>query len=98
MPEKRHERKAMQLENFLHLFKNQIYPKSNDSTKITIVDFCSGGGHLGILLAYMFRNCIVKLVENKEESLEIALSRISKLKLDNCFVYKVINEITHQLL
>jgi hypothetical protein len=36
----------------------------------------------------MLPNCLVKLVENKEESLEFAISRISSLKLKNCLVYK----------
>ena len=34
-------------------------------------------------------DCVVKLVENKEESLEMALSRLNKLKLKNCYIYKV---------
>ena len=56
---------------------------------MTVVDFCSGGGHLGILIAYMFPDCIVKLVENKEESLNMAIKRIAKLQLKNCLLYKV---------
>lgn len=47
-----------------------------------------GGGHLGILLAYMFPDCLVKLVENKEESLKVAIQRITNLKLKNCLLYK----------
>ena len=31
----------------------------------TIVDFCSGGGHLGLLLAHLLPNCTVHMVENK---------------------------------
>lgn len=60
-----------------------------------IVDFCSGGGHLGILIAYLFPKCIVKLVENKEESLDMAIKRITELKLKNVLLYKVKFSINH---
>ncbi len=36
----------------------------------------------------MFPDCIVKLVENKEESLEFAIKRINELNLQNCIIYK----------
>ncbi|XP_012535209.1 glutathione S-transferase C-terminal domain-containing protein homolog [Monomorium pharaonis] len=49
----------------------------------TIVDFCSGGGHLGILMAYLLPRCTVILLENKEESLNRAKERVRKLKLTN---------------
>ncbi len=87
LPWKRIERKCQQLENFLFTFKSQIYTEKQSSK--TIVDFCSGGGHLGILIAYMFPKCTVKLVENKEESLRMATKRIAQLKLTNCLLYKV---------
>ena len=95
LPDKRIERKCQQLENFLFTFKTQIYPKYKTNNKdqkylLTLVDFCSGGGHLGILIAYMFPDCLVKLVENKEESLQGAIQRINKLGLKNCLFYKVI--------
>jgi len=53
------------------------------------LDFCSGGGHLGIFLAYMFPDCQFKMIENKEESHELAIKRISMLGIRNCHVYKV---------
>ncbi|XP_011161043.1 glutathione S-transferase C-terminal domain-containing protein homolog [Solenopsis invicta] len=49
----------------------------------TIVDFCSGSGHLGILVAYLLPRCTVILLENKEESLNRAKERVRKLKLTN---------------
>lgn len=93
LPLKRIERKCQQLENFLYAFKTQIYPKykkyENKEYLLTLVDFCSGGGHLGILIAYMFPDCLVKLVENKEESLQVAIQRLTNLNLKNCLLYKV---------
>lgn len=49
----------------------------------TIVDFCSGSGHLGILIAYLLPRCTVILLENKEESLNRAKKRVQRLKLTN---------------
>ena len=48
-----------------------------------VVDFCSGGGHLGILLAYLLPRCHVIMVDNKEESIRNARQRVAQLKLDN---------------
>ncbi|KAL5012843.1 hypothetical protein ScPMuIL_011394 [Solemya velum] len=53
-----------------------------------IVDFCSGGGHLGIITAYLLPRCHVYLIENKEESLMRAKCRVDKLKLTNVTLYQ----------
>lgn len=53
-----------------------------------IVDFCSGGGHLGILAAYLLPYCTVVLLENKEESLNRAKARVKKLELSNVRFYQ----------
>nr|XP_054754671.1 glutathione S-transferase C-terminal domain-containing protein-like [Lytechinus pictus] len=52
-----------------------------------ILDFCSGGGHLGIALAYCLPDCRVIMIENKEESLRRALGRVQTLKLQNVTIY-----------
>jgi len=44
-----------------------------------VVDFCSGGGHLAILLAHLMPEADVYLVENKEDSLRRAAARIREL-------------------
>ena len=48
-----------------------------------IVDFCSGTGHLGILLAYLLPKCQIYLLENKEESILRAMNRVKELGLEN---------------
>uniref|UniRef100_A0A2M4ANG2 Putative glutathione s-transferase c-terminal domain-containing-containing protein n=1 Tax=Anopheles triannulatus TaxID=58253 RepID=A0A2M4ANG2_9DIPT len=48
-----------------------------------IVDFCSGTGHLGILIAYLLPRCKVYLLENKEESQQRARERVARLGLSN---------------
>ncbi|KAG9344134.1 hypothetical protein JZ751_012616 [Albula glossodonta] len=48
-----------------------------------VVDFCSGGGHVGIALAHTLPKCQVLLIENKEESLVRAESRCTELGLGN---------------
>lgn len=77
LPTTRLKRKFEQLEN---LCKPVIkLAKPGD----IIVDFCSGSGHLGILIAYLLPDCSVILLENKEESLNRAKERTKKLKLTN---------------
>lgn len=48
-----------------------------------VVDFCSGGGHLGIILAYLLPRCHVVMVDNKEESVRNARRRVAQLMLNN---------------
>lgn len=48
-----------------------------------IVDFCSGAGHLGILIATLRPDCRIFLLENKEESLMRAKHRVERLGLRN---------------
>lgn len=82
VPEKRTSRKCQQLENLVTAVQAVAKPGS------AIVDFCSGGGHLGIALAYLLPNCQVYLVENKEESLLKVCSRLKALGLTNVTLYQ----------
>lgn len=60
----------------------------NSDRRFQIVDFCSGGGHVGILLAWLLPECDVILVENKQESLRRAQKRISGIGLSNVFCFQ----------
>ncbi|XP_018409985.1 PREDICTED: glutathione S-transferase C-terminal domain-containing protein [Nanorana parkeri] len=77
LPSDRVVRKQQQLNNLILVVKNMA--KSGN----IIVDFCSGGGHVGIVLAYMLPLCQVVLIENKEESLIRAKERSHGLGLSN---------------
>lgn len=77
LPSDRAVRKQQQLNNLLSVVKNMAKPGD------IIVDFCSGGGHVGIVLAYMLPLCQVVLIENKEESLIRAKERSDGLGLSN---------------
>ena len=56
--------------------------------RVRIVEFGSGTGHLGILIAYLRRESThVTLVERKDYTCRIAQDRISSLKLDNVQVF-----------
>lgn len=77
LPKKRASRKCEQLEN---LVKPIIKLAKSGNT---IVDFCSGSGHLGLLLAVCLPDCSVILVENKERSLLRAEERVEALHLKN---------------
>ncbi|XP_005406279.1 PREDICTED: glutathione S-transferase C-terminal domain-containing protein [Chinchilla lanigera] len=70
-------RKQQQLNNLVYVVMNQAKPGDR------IVDFCSGGGHVGIVLAHMLPLCQVILIENKELSLIRAKKRSDELGLSN---------------
>ncbi|KAM8906234.1 glutathione S-transferase C-terminal domain-containing protein isoform 1-T1 [Lycaon pictus] len=70
-------RKQQQLNNLVYVVTNQAKPGDR------IVDFCSGGGHVGIVLAHMLPSCQVTLIENKELSLIRAKKRSDELGLSN---------------
>ncbi|XP_003515597.3 glutathione S-transferase C-terminal domain-containing protein isoform X1 [Cricetulus griseus] len=70
-------RKQQQLNNLVYMVLNQAKPGDR------IVDFCSGGGHVGIVLAHMLPSCQVTLIENKELSLIRAKKRSDELGLSN---------------
>ncbi|XP_027628726.1 glutathione S-transferase C-terminal domain-containing protein [Tupaia chinensis] len=70
-------RKQQQLNNLAYVVTGQARPGDR------IVDFCSGGGHVGIVLAHMLPSCQVILIENKELSLIRAKKRSDELGLSN---------------
>ncbi|XP_061100226.1 glutathione S-transferase C-terminal domain-containing protein isoform X1 [Conger conger] len=70
-------RKRQQLNNLVAMVTRLA--RSGD----TVVDFCSGGGHVGIALAHTLPDCQVVLIENKEQSLVRAESRCTELGLRN---------------
>ncbi|KAM9382025.1 glutathione S-transferase C-terminal domain-containing protein [Phaethornis superciliosus] len=70
-------RKQQQLNNLVAAVKKLAKPGD------VIVDFCSGGGHVGIVLAHMMPSCQVVLIENKELSLIRAKDRSDELGLKN---------------
>lgn len=82
VPPKRLQRKCQQLENLVTAVQEVAKPGD------VIVDFCSGGGHLGIAIAYVLPDCKVYLVENKEESLVKARTRMDALNLTNVTLYQ----------
>jgi len=82
LPPERLDKKCQQLENLAAAVKAMARPGQ------VIVDFCSGGGHLAIVLAYLLPDVIVYLVENKQESLMRAVRRVQALGLSNCRFYQ----------
>ncbi|XP_070781057.1 glutathione S-transferase C-terminal domain-containing protein [Enoplosus armatus] len=70
-------RKRQQLNNLVAMVTQLARPG------YTVVDFCSGTGHVGIVLAHTLPDCKVLLIENKEESLVRAQSRGAELGLKN---------------
>ena len=62
VPDKRATRKLQQLQNIAAAVKDLVLQRFTDSEAHTIVDFCSGSGHVGILLAYLFPHCKVAIL------------------------------------
>ncbi|XP_037797619.1 glutathione S-transferase C-terminal domain-containing protein homolog [Penaeus monodon] len=77
MPAKRLERKCQQLENIV----SAVRQVARDGD--IIVDFCAGGGHVGIVLAYCLPNCKILFVENSETSLIRAYERVKRGPLES---------------
>ncbi|KPJ15607.1 Glutathione S-transferase C-terminal domain-containing protein-like [Papilio machaon] len=82
LPDVRIMRKSQQLENLAQAVL-KIAQKGD-----LIVDFCSGSGHLGILLAHLLPNCTVILLENKEQSLLRARERVHEMCLKNVYFFQ----------
>lgn len=82
LPSKRIDRKKHQLECLANEVINLAKPGD------TIVDFCSGTGHLGILLAFLLPDCTIYLLENKEESQQLAMDRVQRLGLKNVVYFQ----------
>uniref|UniRef100_A0A1A9WL01 Glutathione S-transferase C-terminal domain-containing protein homolog n=1 Tax=Glossina brevipalpis TaxID=37001 RepID=A0A1A9WL01_9MUSC len=82
LPQKRLERKRQQLENLANAVMSLAEPGNR------IIDFCSGTGHLGILMALQLPQCTIILMENKPESLQRAKLRALELKLSNIKFYQ----------
>lgn len=73
--------------------KSQLKSLTNEVLKIAqtgdiIVDFCSGTGHLGFLIAKLLPQCRVIILENKEESINRAKAKAVKLQLKNVTFYQ----------
>lgn len=81
LPAKRADRKCEQLENVVKATLEVVGDKI-----CRIVDFCSGSGHLGILIALALPKCNIILVENKEMSLARAKATIAKLNIKNVII------------
>lgn len=73
--------------------KSQLKSLTNEVLKIAqpgdvIVDFCSGTGHLGFLIAKLLPKCRIIVLENKEESINRAKIKAKTLELFNVTFYQ----------
>ncbi|XP_047535247.1 glutathione S-transferase C-terminal domain-containing protein homolog [Vanessa atalanta] len=82
LPDERVVRKSQQLENLCQA----VISMAQDGNYI--VDFCSGSGHLGILVAHLLPKCTIILLENKEQSLLRARDRVHKMGLTNVYFFQ----------
>ena len=82
LPEKRLEKKKQQLKSLA--IEVLAIARPND----IIVDFCSGTGHLGILMAQLMPECKIIILENKEEGIERATKKVKSMNLKNIQFYQ----------
>jgi hypothetical protein len=82
LPADRFERKKYQLKSVAV----EVLKIARD--KDVIVDFCSGTGHLGLLIANLLPNCRIIILENKEESIKRAKQKSKTLRLSNVSFYQ----------
>lgn len=85
LPEKRLDRKRQQLTNLANAVTNLV---DGNHSNVKIVDFCSGTGPLGLLLAKKLPQCTIVILENKAISIELARKRSLELNLTNCLFYQ----------
>lgn len=77
VPKDRTVRKRQQLSNFISFLLPLLKPG------VKVADFCCGGGHQSIPLAWLFPQCTFLLVDMKLASLNIAKTRVEELGLKN---------------
>jgi tRNA G46 methylase TrmB len=82
LPESRVKRKRQQIENLVYFIEQLLVPGS------VVVDFCGGGGHLSIPLAFRCPHCSFVLLDMKQQSLDIAHRRATELNLTN---FRIVN-------
>jgi len=88
LPADRLERKCHQLQGLAIPLMELTRRDRPGGGRCVLVDFCSGGGHLGLLLAHLMPEVEVHLVENKEESLARGRERGTELNLDNVWYFQ----------
>ena len=81
VPAKRAVRKREQILNIVAACLSIATPGS------VIVDFCSGGGHVGLLIAHLLPSCEIILLDNKLESLQQAEKRVEEGALTNVSMF-----------
>ncbi|KAJ8028284.1 Glutathione S-transferase C-terminal domain-containing protein [Holothuria leucospilota] len=54
----------------------------------TVVDFCSGGGHVGIVLAHLLPSCQIIMIEKNIEAIRRAHQRVKLLHLSNVILFQ----------
>lgn len=70
-------RKRQQISNIIHYVSRLLRDGSR------IVDFCGGGGHISLVLAWLFPKVHVILIDRNEVSLSLAQKRKQELEITN---------------
>jgi hypothetical protein len=82
VPPARAQRKRRQIESLLYWACRLLPPPASGCTP-TAVDFCAGGGHLGLVLAALRPDITVVLLDLKQPALDGAERRAAAMSLSN---------------
>ena len=82
---KRAQRKKQQIESVFRIIQVEIQNMGFEKD-LTLVDFGAGSGHLGLLIAFLYPQVRVILVERKEFLVNIARERIRTCDLNNASI------------
>ena len=82
LPYNRYHRKQQQLCNMMYML-NELLQSINSNQSLHIVEFCSSSGHLALLIAFMYPQHTVTLVDRNSTAVKSARQRIIESGLSN---------------
>mmetsp|Transcript_30940 Transcript_30940/g.69711 ORF Transcript_30940/g.69711 Transcript_30940/m.69711 type:complete len:444 (-) Transcript_30940:1378-2709(-) len=83
LPESRRLRKRQQLMSIFRAVAPLLLCPIGGAGKLKLVDFCGGGGHVGLLFAFLFPDMEVVCVDKKFRSLDFGMQRAQEVSLSN---------------
>ena len=83
LPESRKLRKRQQLMSIFRAVAPLLLCAIKEQRPLKLVDFCGGGGHVGLLLAFLFPDVEVICVDKNVRGLELGVQRAKDLSLSN---------------
>jgi len=94
VPEKRVQRKRWQIESMVRQVSYLLRSSKEESP--TIVDFCGGSGHIGLIIAHLHPKASVRIVDINPQAILRARDRVAKAGLTNVSTWEGnLNDFPH---